>query len=174
MLHVCGLSDLADTVDRTGASHVLTVINAGTPVDRPRGISAENHLFLGFNDIVEPLDGFTPPGRDHVEQVIEFGLAWDRAQPMVIHCFAGISRSTSSAYAIACALFPDADEQALARALRRASPSATPNALIVSHADEILGRNGRMVAAIRDIGRGEDAFGGTPFAFWPPEFGSGT
>jgi predicted protein tyrosine phosphatase len=177
VLHVCGLATLHETVNRTGASHVLTVINAATPVETPPGVRPENHLFLGFNDIVEPVEGFTPPGRDHVEKVLDFGRRWDkerakvrdseRQQAMVVHCWAGISRSTSSAYAIACALFPDADEFALAKALRRASPSATPNARIVAFADEILGRDGRMTAAIRSIGRGADAFEGKPFAFWP-------
>jgi predicted protein tyrosine phosphatase len=34
----------------------------------------------------------------------------------------------------------------------------------VAIADDILGRNGRMVTAIAGIGRGEDAFEGTPFS----------
>ena len=47
--------------------------------------------------------------------------------------------------------------------MRAASPPATPNALFIRYADEILGRNGRMIRAIERIGRGRDAFTGVPF-----------
>ncbi|HRD14749.1 MAG TPA: hypothetical protein PLI79_23150 [Mycobacterium sp.] len=42
--------------------------------------------------------------------------------------------------------------------------AATPNPRIVAIADGMLGRDGRMVRAIHAIGRGEDAYEGTPFA----------
>ena len=80
-----------------------------------------------------------------------------------MQCYAGISRSTAAAYIAACALAPERDEAEVARALRDASPSATPNALFVAIADRMLGRGGRMVAAIAEIGRGADAFEGEPF-----------
>jgi predicted protein tyrosine phosphatase len=80
-----------------------------------------------------------------------------------VHCYAGISRSTAAAYVIAAALQPERDESELARELRTRSPTATPNPLIVAHADKLLGREGRMVSAIRAIGRGKEAFEGTPF-----------
>ena len=94
---------------------------------------------------------------------MEFAQNWDRAKPMLIHCWAGISRSTAAAYIITCLLNPERDEAEIANTLRAASPSATPNARLISVADEILGRNGRMVEAISAIGRGADAFEGTPF-----------
>jgi predicted protein tyrosine phosphatase len=81
----------------------------------------------------------------------------------VVHCFAGISRSTASAYASVCALNPHRDEASIAQALRGASPTATPNIRIVSLADKLLGRDGRMVAAIETIGRGVMADEATPF-----------
>ena len=56
-----------------------------------------------------------------------------------------------------------ADEAELAARLRKASPSATPNARLVAIADAMLGRDGRMREAIAGIGRGADAFEGTPF-----------
>jgi predicted protein tyrosine phosphatase len=162
-LHVCSLSRLHDTVERVGASHVATLINAGTPVVRPPSIAEENHLFLGFNDIVEPMDGMIPASSAQVARFIDFVLTWDRARPMVVHCWAGISRSTAGGYVAACALMPEVDEARIARALRSRSPSATPNGRLVALADGLLGRDGRMVAAIRAIGRGADAFEGKPF-----------
>ena len=82
---------------------------------------------------------------------------------MVVHCYMGISRSTASAYASVCALNPQRDELGIAQALRRASPTATPNIRIVSLADKLLGRDGRMVAAIETIGRGCLAEEAAPF-----------
>jgi predicted protein tyrosine phosphatase len=75
----------------------------------------------------------------------------------------GISRSTASAYAGVCALNPQRDEASIAQSLRRASPTATPNIRIVTLADRLLGRDGRMVAAIETIGRGIMAEEAAPF-----------
>jgi predicted protein tyrosine phosphatase len=162
-LHVCPLSCLHDTVAATKASHVVTLINVGSKVERPASIAAERHLFIGVSDILEPLEGHILPEAQHMEQLLAFVRAWGRESPLVFHCWAGISRSTAAAYISACALVPERDEHAIARALREASPSATPNARLVALADDILGRGGRMVDAIRAIGRGQDAMEGTPF-----------
>lgn len=160
---VSSLSRLAEAATAHEASHLVTLINSGTPVTRPASIAADNHLFLGFNDIVEPVSGLTPPGEHHVRELLDFTGEWDRAAPILIHCFAGISRSTAAAYITALALNPTLDEEALAQSLRAAAPSATPNARMVAIADTVLERDGRMVKAIAGIGRGADAFEGTPF-----------
>ncbi len=162
-LHVSSLAKLHETVAAVRASHVVTLINANTVVERPVGIPAERHLFIGLSDIVAPLDGHILPAEEHVERFLRFVREWDRAAPIVFHCWAGISRSTAAAYIAACALQPARDEVAIALALRSASPSATPNARLVAVADAILRRGGRMVQAIEGIGRGADAFEGTPF-----------
>ncbi|WP_374631404.1 tyrosine phosphatase family protein [Pannonibacter indicus] len=163
MLYVSSLSRLKETVERTGATRMVSLINAGTPVERPQSIAVANHLFLGFNDIVDPVEGLVPPGEVHVSSLLGFVQDWDKAAPLVIHCWAGISRSTAGAFITACALTPDADEAELASVLRARAPSATPNARLVAIADRMLARDGRMIEAIRAIGRGADAFEGTPF-----------
>lgn len=164
MIHVCPLSKVDATVATTGAERLISLLAAGTDMTRPAAIAEPNHLWLTMHDIAEAQDGMTPPGLDHVQALLDFGRAWDRARPLVINCYAGISRSTASAYIIAAALAPSRDEFELAADLRRLSPSATPNIRLVSLADDILGRSGRMVEAIKRIGRGVDAFEGVPFA----------
>jgi predicted protein tyrosine phosphatase len=82
---------------------------------------------------------------------------------MVVHCFAGISRSTAAAFITLCALAPERREAEVALALRRASETAAPNARLVALADAMLGRGGRMVEAVRAIGPGRPAPEGTPF-----------
>jgi predicted protein tyrosine phosphatase len=162
-LHVSSLARLHETVASVRASHVVTLINANTIVERPPGIPAERHLFLGMSDIVAEMDGHIVPAEAHVTRFLDFVQGWDRKAPIVIHCWAGISRSTAGAFIAACALGPQRGEEDIAQALRAASPSATPNARLVAIADGLLQRQGRMVAAIERIGRGADAFEGSPF-----------
>jgi predicted protein tyrosine phosphatase len=164
-IHVSSLSRLHHTVEATGASHLVTLINVNTKVDRPESIAVNRHLFLGVSDIVEPMEGHVTPAADHVSQLLSFVADWGRERPIVIHCWAGISRSTAAAFITACHLNPEREEAELARFLRQASPSATPNARLVAIADAMLGREGRMVEAIAAIGRGADAFEGAPFEF---------
>jgi predicted protein tyrosine phosphatase len=163
MIHVCSLSRLYETVEATGARHVVTLLKNVELVQRPGGIVSENHLILGMDDITGPLDGYIAPADEHVTKLIAFVRGWDRAAPLVMHCYAGISRSTAGAYVAACALNPGRDERAIARELRLASPTATPNSYFVALADRALGRDGRMTTAIEQIGRGVIAFEGDPF-----------
>jgi predicted protein tyrosine phosphatase len=162
MIHVCSLSRLHETVEETGARHVVSLLG-DEAIERPVAIVPENHLWLRLHDISAPLDGYIYPEEAHVADLLDFVRRWDRRAPLVVHCYAGISRSTASAFASVCALNPHRDEESVALALRRASPTATPNSRIVSIADRLLGRSGRMVAAIEMIGRGAMAAEGTPF-----------
>jgi predicted protein tyrosine phosphatase len=163
MIHVCSLARLHATVTETGARHVVTLLKDTDRVERPASVAAANHLILGMDDIAEPMDGYVLPGNEHVETLIAFVRRWERDRPLVVHCYAGISRSTAGAFVAACALNPQRDEAAIAWAIRSASPTATPNPRIVAIADRLLGRGGRMVAAVTAIGRGEMAYEGQPF-----------
>jgi predicted protein tyrosine phosphatase len=163
MLHVCSLAALPDTVKATGASHVLTVMANVEQVQRPASVLPANHLKISMDDITEHMDGFVAPSEDHIERVLAFIRGWDRAAPLVVHCYAGISRSTASAFAAACMLNPQKDEVAIARQIRAASPIAQPNRLIVSLADRALGRDGRMLRALDEMGPGSMMVEGRPF-----------
>ena len=163
MIHVCSLARLHDTVHQTGALHIVTMLKDTDRVERPDHILESNHLILGMDDITSEMDGYVTPCEEHVGRLLSFVRGWDRAKPLVMHCYAGISRSTAGAYVAACALNAERSELTIARELRGASTTATPNARIVSLADRMLGRNGRMVAAIESIGRGIVAYEAEPF-----------
>jgi predicted protein tyrosine phosphatase len=163
MIHVCSLAALHPTVATTGASHVLSVMANVEQVQRPGSVLEVNHLRIAMDDITEHIDGFTAPCATHIAQVLAFVRGWDRAAPLVVHCYAGISRSTASAFAAACALNPHRDEVTIAQAIRSASPNAFPNRLIVTLADHALGREGRMVRALDAIGPGNLSVAGVPF-----------
>jgi len=163
MLHVCSLAALPDTVKATGASHVLTVMANVDQVQRPVSVLPANHLKVAMDDITEHADGFVAPSEQHIEKVLAFVRGWDRNAPLVVHCYAGISRSTASAFAAACMLNPRKDEISIARQIRAASPIAQPNRLIVSLADKLLGRDGRMLRALDEMGPGSMIVEGRPF-----------
>jgi predicted protein tyrosine phosphatase len=109
------------------------------------------------------MDGYVAPCEEHVSKLIAFARGWDRAAPLVVHCYAGISRSTAGAFVAACALSPGRAELRIAQALRQRSDTASPNRRIVSIADDLLGRGGRMVDAINAIGQGTMAYEARPF-----------
>lgn len=165
-LQVCSLARLAATAEACGATSLMTLLSpGGVTALRPSRIAASDHLVVGVSDIVAARENFVQPETRHVAAMLAFFRAWDRRAALLIHCYAGVSRSTAAAYIGACALTPDGQEVRLAQRLRAASPTATPNGRLVALADALLGRNGRMAGAIRDIGRGAECFEGEPFAF---------
>ncbi|HUU65828.1 MAG TPA: tyrosine protein phosphatase [Methyloceanibacter sp.] len=163
-IFVSPLSLVQTTVADARVSHLVTLINGETLIDTPPSIGRDRHLRLSMNDICEPRDGLVVPCEDHVAELIRFALDWDQQAPLLIHCWAGISRSTAAAFISLCALNPETDEGALARTLRGASPTATPNSRLVALADKVLARQGRMTAAVEKIGRGTFAEEGQVFS----------
>jgi predicted protein tyrosine phosphatase len=160
---VCPLTAVTETARLHRPSHVVTLLGPTAPEVRVDGIEPDRHLRLCFNDISVAMDGMIMPAMEHAEGLMRFIGSWDKERPILIHCWAGISRSTAAAYAALCMNLPDVSEAELAMWLRRASPTATPNRLIVAMADDILGRGGRMVDAIDAIGRGREAAEGKVF-----------
>ncbi len=130
--------------------------------ERPPQI--ENYLALRFNDIAEARPGLQEPKREHVEELLSIARNWDRAKPLILQCWLGVSRSTAAAAIATTFLRPDLEPQAVAAALRAASPVATPNPLMIEHADALLGHKGTFSAAIAAIGRGREAAQGIPFS----------
>lgn len=164
-IHVCPLSAIDNSAKLVGAGHLITLINAEImgSIDTPAPIAPDRHLRLAMNDATEPLPGLILPNEDHVSDLIDFTVSWDRRAPILIHCYAGISRSTAAAFVALCILNPHVEEARIASELRRVSPTAQPNPLLVEIADRLIGRNGRMLAAINAIGPGIPAVEAKPF-----------
>lgn len=139
-------------------SHLLRLVSPDQADDAAE-LAADEILTLAMHDIVEPASGRIAPDRTMIGALLDFGRAWSGERPLVVQCWAGVSRSTAAAFIIACEKRPDLPEQSLAAVLRRVAPHATPNRLMVTHADALLGRDGRMTAALRLIGRGADFTG---------------
>lgn len=164
-LIVCPLYDVEAVAAERRPSHVITLLDPGTPCETPAGLLRERHLRLDVYDVTTSFSGMEPAAPAVMERILDFAADWDETQPMLIHCFAGISRSTATAFAVACARSEGADERAIALALRRAAPHANPNRHIVRLADAILHRHGRMTAALDAMGQGALVGMGQPFDF---------
>lgn len=151
---VCPLSRVPELMAARRPGRVVSLLDPATPFPDAAGHGVRLHLRVEIHDILEAEPGWTHPDRPHVQDILEFLEDWDRADPLLVHCYAGISRSTATAFTAACLHNPGTDEEEIAWALRKASSSATPNRRIVALADAELGRDGRMLRAIEAIGRG--------------------
>lgn len=160
---VCPLSHIDAVIHAEQASHLLTLLGPDYMIGPHGRIAAERHLRVTVNDIAEIIPGQIAPQRNHAERVLAFADGWDRCAPMVIHCWAGISRSTAAMWMTLCKLNPDADELDILTAMRARAPHIAPNRLLVAHADALLGRDGRMVDALDAIGPAQAAHEGFPF-----------
>jgi predicted protein tyrosine phosphatase len=163
VLIVTPLRLLPQVLAERAPSHLITLLSPEELIETPAGFDQRRHLRLGVHDISVPEAGMVAPDARLVERVLKFAQDWDERSPMVVHCWAGISRSTASAFAIACERNPHADELKIALAMRRASPSAFPNRRIVALADDILDRRGRMLEAVEAMGGNGFAVEGVPF-----------
>ena len=158
---VAPLHALEATVRTTAASHIVSLASPGA---EPVAIAHHGPLLrLAFNDIDAPRDGLVAPDDAHVMALLDFAAGWDGERPLLVHCWAGVSRSPAAAYIIGCARLPRGEEAGLALALRTTAPFATPNPRMVALADARLGRDGAMIDAIRAIGRGAEVGLGVPF-----------
>ena len=169
MIHVCSLSGLADMAASLNSFDLLTLLS---PSAEPRdwsGFAHARHVRLAFHDISLPTPDLIAPDAGIMQAILDFGRDAAESRALLIHCWAGISRSSAAAYAIACDRNPGFESE-IADELRRRSPLVTPNKLMVQLADDLLGRKGVMVEAIARIGRGADAFEGAPYQLplkWP-------
>jgi predicted protein tyrosine phosphatase len=169
MIHVSSLGALKGVAARLDSYDLLTLLSPDYPETDWSEFGCERHLRLAFHDIVEPVAGLVAPHRELMHAVLDFGRNTLRQRALLIHCWAGISRSSAAAYTIACDRNPGFERE-IAIELRRCSPSATPNRLMVRLTDDLLQRDGRMVGAIDGIGRGAEAREGEPYVLplkWP-------
>lgn len=151
---VTPLSAVANVIRSHRPSHVVTLLSPEHMIETPEGFSADRHLRLGVNDIVDAEAGDNPPALSHIESLLDFSRRWSGEDPLLVHCWAGVSRSMAATYAILCDRLGPGSEVRAARAMRERAPHAYPNALLVRYADAVLNRQGRMVDAVKAIGAG--------------------
>lgn len=153
-IFVTPLSAIEETIRLYRPSHLVTLLSPEHMIETPEGFLSERHLRLSMNDVAEAHDSDAPPAVEHIERLLTFGRGWTADMPILVHCWAGISRSTAAAYILLCDRLGPGSESEIACGLRYRAPHACPNPLMIRIADTMLERNGRMIDAVRDMGRG--------------------
>ena len=112
--------------------------------------SSPNQLVLRFDDISLPIDGFIEPKEIHIERALSFADMIGEAS-VLIHCHAGISRSSAIALAIIAKRLGPGKEKEAVKALEQINPNARPNKSMVWFTDEILDRDMKLYKTARDM-----------------------
>jgi predicted protein tyrosine phosphatase len=147
---ICGLDEL-DALGGAGVTHLLSILDPDHP--EPASFNAappQRRLTLRFHDVILPLPGMVMPTRNDLAALLDFGRDLPEHDPahLVIHCHMGISRSTAAMVAVVAQAHPGADEDEVVEQIESVRAKAWPNSLMIRHADIMLGRQGRLVAAV--------------------------
>jgi len=147
---ICGLGELEEQC-RGGVTHVLSILDP--EADQPAAVAfaAPRHrLTLRFHDVILPHPDYVLPQRADMEQVLAFGRTLPGGDPahLLVHCHMGISRSTAAATALLLQAQPDLDDDEALAHIHKLRAKAWPNSLMMRYFDQLLGREGRLMAAL--------------------------
>jgi predicted protein tyrosine phosphatase len=148
---ICGLRELPDACTAE-VTHLLSILDPDHPEPDDLGPApGRERLTLRFHDVIVPSPGFVTPEPTHVETLLAFGrkLSADDTAHLLVHCHAGVSRSTAAMTALLAQAHPDAAEADILEHVRSIRAQAWPNSLMIAFADRQLGRGGRLYAALR-------------------------
>ena len=156
---ICGLEELAGHCEVAGVTHVLSILDPGFPEPDPlQNIDLNRRLKLHFHDVIEAMPGWIPPERWDLELLLAFGRNLSDAahqrhfisgeSHLLVHCHAGVSRSTASAILLLAQHEPARAAHDIVGQVIRLRPRAWPNLRMIEMGDALLGRDGEIVAAV--------------------------
>ncbi len=154
---ICGLQELPIHRD-AGFDHILSLIDPQQPdpADVFAAYAPHHRLLLRFHDsVLQHADQAMPdtvlPDLSIVQAILEFGqrLAAQNARRVLVHCHAGVSRSTAAAAILLAQHRPGLEVEAFAQ-VRAVRPRSWPNSRLITMADAALAREGRLIAAMRE------------------------
>lgn len=157
LLTICGIDELAGH-GAARPSHVLSILDPDHPVPEAFGTFGEHEkLELRFHDNIDPMPNQTMPEPEHVEALLAFGRDLLAEPPedahLLVHCHAGISRSTASMALILAQHRPDLPADAILAEVLRIRDKAWPNLRMLEMGDAMLGRGGTLPAAAHALYR---------------------
>ena len=141
-IQICSLGT-AREIDHSTYDGVITIEDS--LVDEPLRIDQAicPQLVLCFDDISSPEDEWILPKISDLNKALQFAEEL-KGGSLLIHCHAGISRSSGIALAIIAKALGSGKEMQAFKELERINPNCAPNALLVWFADEILERGGSL------------------------------
>ena len=150
MIHVCGLAALPSLATEVQPTHMVSLLGDDPFPGTPVSIVPDGHLKIQVHDITEPMTGLIAPEREHLVTLLEFARRWRQRGPLIIHCYAGVSRSTAAALLVLCC-YNEGRESDAVRLLRARAPHAYPNRLMIELADDLLSCGGRLAEAVDNM-----------------------
>ncbi len=150
MIIVTSLDCAHEAFARYRPAMVISILDAEAIAPEFPGLARTRHTRLCVEKTRNAAE-LRAAANARAEKLIDLINTWDRRGDILIHCHLGVSRSTAAAFVIQCLLSPDRSEEEIAKALRAAAPHADPCLQLISQADDLLGREGRMIEAIEDL-----------------------
>ena len=121
---ICGIDEL-ECHCAGGITHVLSILDPGWPEpDSLSGFDISRRLRLRFHDVIESQPGWIAPERWDVELLLAFSrdLALSKEPHLLVHCHAGVSRSTAAATLVMAQTCPERSADELLREVASRSP----------------------------------------------------
>ena len=152
-LTVCGIRELPEQEGKRW-THVISIwdkaflYHAGCREQVKAVAPRAQLLFSFFDDTSNPSLPDGPLPRD-VKRILDFTSQLPAKAKVLVHCRAGVSRSTAIAYAILCQHSPPGMEMENLLHVQSLRDLVMPNRLIVIFADKILKRKGGMLLHLR-------------------------
>jgi predicted protein tyrosine phosphatase len=155
-IRICSLWEIQEHL--SWPTHVISIIQKDKAGDLPCWEQVSAHVLqLQFDDI-QPAELLFPkrlrqdaPREDHVRKIVDFAQTIPAGSRLLVHCEAGISRSTASAWIALCARFPEESPLLLLNQVLLARPEARPSPILVAHADRVLQKNGNLLQTLRNL-----------------------
>jgi predicted protein tyrosine phosphatase len=137
------------------ATHTVSLIDPDYSLEVPqRGQNSVLRRYL-FHDISFPASEWMPwadglelklATMEQIEDILEFTASLQSSDKLLVHCHAGISRSTAVACGVLCqhGLMPNL----AVRYVLSIRPQAYPNSHIITLFDQVLGLEGKLIKAL--------------------------
>lgn len=148
---ICGLAELCQH-SGAGITHVLTILDPGWPDPRDfHTYAPHSRTIWRFHDVIDDHPDMVVPQASHVAEILEFGrMAQEHPiNHLLVHCHMGISRSTAAAVILMAQNNAGREREAFDH-LWRIRPQSWPNSRMLGFADSALGRQGRLLQAMRE------------------------
>ncbi|MDB4831651.1 hypothetical protein OAH28_03110 [Hyphomicrobiales bacterium] len=150
-------------IDKYNANYIISILSPGALFPVFNNIKDEDHLKLSFNDIISPRQNLIEPSLEHVKSIINFSKRCDKSDTLLIHCYAGISRSTAAALILYSYYKNNLSADSMAIELMSLSPCANPNSLLLAFGDRVIGNKNTLMQCHILLKRPKLAYENEPF-----------